>query len=83
MSTIIREPGNPYQVRYDKVPLDLVANAERKFPDKWISENRVDVTDEFINWVLPLIGDPLPEFAEFEGIFAPKKCKDYIPVTLR
>ncbi|MCK9266904.1 diphosphate--fructose-6-phosphate 1-phosphotransferase [bacterium] len=83
MSTIIREPGNPYQVRYDKVPLDLVANADRKFPQKWISENKVDVTDEFINWALPLLGDPLPEFAEFEEIFAPKKCKDYIPVTLR
>ena len=32
MSTILREPGPMYSVRYDKVPLELVANSERTFP---------------------------------------------------
>lgn len=83
MSTIIRTSGCPYKVIYDKVPLNVVANADRKFPQQWIAENKVDVTDEFIKWALPLIGGPLPEFAKFKDIFAPKKCKEYIPVSYR
>ncbi|PKP54700.1 hypothetical protein CVT91_18740, partial [Candidatus Atribacteria bacterium HGW-Atribacteria-1] len=31
MSTIIRKPGGIYKVTYDKVPLDVVANSERKW----------------------------------------------------
>ena len=33
MATILREPGPIYSVRYDKVPLDEVANSERTFPE--------------------------------------------------
>ena len=37
MSTILREPGPIYNVRYDKVPLPEVANSERTFPAEWIT----------------------------------------------
>ncbi len=37
MATILREPGPIYNVRYDKVPLEVVANSERKFPAAWIA----------------------------------------------
>ncbi len=83
MSTIIREPGKKYAVNYDKVELGTVANADRKFPEEWISQNRVDVTDEFIDWAFPLIGGKLPVFAEFKQIFASKKCEDYTPAAYR
>jgi len=83
MSTIVRNPDLPYKVNYDKILLDTVANSEREFPKKWIASNRVDVTDEFINWALPLIGGPLPEFAKFRKIYVPKKCEEYIPVEYR
>ena len=83
MSTIVRKPGNSYKVTYKKVKLDTVANSEREFPREWISSNRVDVTDEFIDWALPLIGEPLPKLAEFKAIFVPKKCSKYIPVEYR
>ncbi len=83
MSTIIRKPGNVHKIIYDKVPLDVVANSERKFPKEWITLDRVDVTDDFINWALPLIGEPLPRFAKFKDIFIPKKCNKYIPTTYR
>ncbi len=46
-----------------QVELGTVANADRKFPEEWIAANKVDVTDEFIKWALPLIGGQLPEFA--------------------
>ncbi len=83
MSTIVRNPDLPYKVNYDKILLDTVANSEREFPKKWIASNRVDVTDEFINWALPLVGSPLPRFAKFKDIYVPKKCGRYIPVEYR
>jgi 6-phosphofructokinase 1 len=83
MSTIVRNPDLAYKVNYDKILLDTVANSERKFPKKWIASNKVDVTDEFINWALPLIGEPLPRFAKFKEIYIAKKCGEYVPVEYR
>ncbi|GAG33302.1 unnamed protein product, partial [marine sediment metagenome] len=56
---------------------------EREFPQEWITPDRMDVTDEFIEWALPLIGSPLPRFAKFKDIYVPKKCAEYIPVEDR
>ena len=39
------------------VPLEDVANSERSFPEKWIAPNRIDVTDEFVDYARPLIGE--------------------------
>jgi len=83
MSTIIRKPGSIYKVTFDKVSLNVVANSERKFPQEWISVGKLDVTDEFVEWALPLIGSPLPRFAKFKGIFVPKKCNKYVPTAYR
>jgi len=79
MSTIIREPGQQYKIRFDKVPLSVVANAERKVPDAWISSDRIDVTDGFVKWAMPLIGPRLPKMARFKEIYAEKVCPAYIP----
>ncbi len=92
MSTILREPGPAYRVRYDQVPLEVVANSERFFPKEWIAPNRIDVTDAFVNYARPLIGDEwvsvplengLPRFTRFQPIFAEKKCPAYIPEAIR
>jgi len=92
MSTILREPGMIYNVRYDKVPLDVVANSERSFPAPWIADHRVDVTDDFVRYARPLIGEDwvsVPvvngrqRFARLEPIFAEKKCNDYVPQAWR
>jgi 6-phosphofructokinase 1 len=86
MATILREPGIIYNVRYDKVPLEKVALSERTFPEKWIAPNRYDVTDEFLAYVRPLIGEDWPSvplingrqrFSQFEMKFAAKKLVDY------
>lgn len=88
MATILRQPGFIYNVYYDKVPLEKVALSERFFPEKWISKNRIDVADEFLNYVRPLIGEdwvsvPIingrQRFAQLKPIFAEKKLKDYTP----
>lgn len=88
MATILRQPGPVYQVRYDKVPLEQVANSERSFPSAWISENGLDVSDEFIRYARPLVGEemvslPLVEgrqrLARFAPIFAEQKLPRYVP----
>lgn len=83
MSTIIRLPGESYKVKYDGIPLELVANSEREFPPDWIMPDRIDVTDAFVSWALPLIGKGLPNFARFKDAFADKKLKSYIPYGYR
>lgn len=88
MATILRTPGIIYNVTYDKVPLEKVALSERFFPEKWIAKNRIDVTDDFLNYVRPLIGEdwvsvPIingrQRFARFKQVFAEKKLPNYTP----
>jgi 6-phosphofructokinase 1 len=92
MSTILREPGLIYQVRYDKAPLELVANSERFFPKEWITPCKTDVTDEFLDYVRPLIGEDWPSvpminglqrFARIKPLFADKKLPEYVPEAAR
>jgi 6-phosphofructokinase 1 len=92
MSTILRESGPIYNVRYDKVPLELVANSERTFPAAWITPNKIDVTDEFIQYAKPLIGEDWASvpvingrqrFTRFEPVFAEKKLPAYVLQALR
>jgi len=92
MATILREPGPIYNVRYDKVPLELVANSERAFPADWIAPGGTDVTDEFVRYAKPLIGsdwpsvplvDGLLRFARFEPIFAEQTLRKYVPQAQR
>jgi 6-phosphofructokinase 1 len=88
MSTLLRVPGLKYAVRYDKVPLEKVANSERAFPAKWLSPSKIDVTDDFLRYARPLIGeewvrvpleDGLQRFTRFAPVFADKKCPVYEP----
>ena len=86
MATLLRESGLIYNVRYDKVPLEKVALSERTFPEKWIAKNRYDVTDEFLAYAKPLIGEDWPSvpiingrqrFARLDMKFADKKLAEY------
>lgn len=88
MATILRSEKAEYSVYYDKVALEKVALSDRQFPEKWISDNRFDVKDEFIDYALPLIGESwiniplecgLPRFARLKPIFVEKKLKNYLP----
>jgi 6-phosphofructokinase 1 len=88
MSTILRVPGAVYDVQYSKVPLEVVANSERVFPEEWIASNGYDVTDDFIRYAKPLLGDgminlPLMDgrqrLARFQPLFANQKLPSYVP----
>ncbi|HEX3728047.1 MAG TPA: 6-phosphofructokinase, partial [Pirellulales bacterium] len=88
MATILRAPGPIYSVRYDKVPLAEVALSERTFPAAWIAANGCDVSDEFVRYAKPLVGEdmvtiPLIDgrfrLARFEPLFANQKLAPYVP----
>lgn len=88
MSTILREPGFIYNVRYDRVPLNEVANSERTFPKHWIASNGFDVTDDFVRYAMPLVGEEMltlpmiggrQRMTQFAPIFAEKKLSAYTP----
>ena len=88
MATLLREPGPIYNVRYDRVPLEKVAGADRSFPDKWISASGSDVTDEFVRYARPLVGDDMitlplidgrQRLARLQPIYASQKLVKYVP----
>ncbi len=92
MATILRNPGPIYNVRYDKVPLEVVANSERTFPKAWIAPSRTDVTDDFIAYARPLIGEDWPSiplvdgrqrFARLQPIYAEQRLPKYVPQGYR
>jgi 6-phosphofructokinase 1 len=92
MATILRLPRSDYRIRYDRVPLEVVANSERAFPETWISPSRTDVTDDFIRYASPLIGTEWPRVELLEGVqrfarlqpaFAERKLAAYQPQAYR
>lgn len=88
MATILRNPGPGYSVRYAKVPLKEVANSERRFPADWIDESGCDVTDDFVRYARPLVGDEMvnlpmvdgrQRMTRFEPIYAEQRLPNYVP----
>ena len=73
------ENGN-YVCKNVLMPLELAANTEKKVPLEWIINDGTYVSDEFIEYALPLIqGDAkaplengLPRFARLKKVYAGK-----------
>ncbi len=69
---------NGYQCRPQLFALSLVANTEKKVPVEWISADGNGVTQDFIDYCLPLIQgetgmakeDGLPRFCRLKRVFA-------------
>jgi len=92
MATILRNDGPVYSVRYDEVPLPEVANSERSFPADWIAPSGCDVTDEFVGYAKPLVGEEMitlpmidgrQRLTRFEPIYAEQKLPNYVPQANR
>lgn len=88
MATILREPGSIYSAKYDKVPLEKVAAADRSFPSQWIAANGYDVTDDFVRYCRPLVGEDMTtlpmidgrqRLTRFKKIHAEQKLPKYVP----
>lgn len=92
MATILRKPGNSYKAIFDKVDLEKIAKSLRLFPLSWITSDGIDVTNDFIRYAMPLIGESWPEiklekglqrFTKFSIKFINKKLSNYIPIRFR
>ncbi len=88
MASILRADRENYTIEYGKAPLSEVANSERHFPSDWITECGTDVTDDFVKYARPLIGDnwvsvPIIDgrirLAQLDKIYADQKLGSYIP----
>lgn len=55
MVTLLRKANEPYEIEVSSVPVSLVANIEKKVPKSWISKKDNNVTQEMIEYLLPLI----------------------------
>ena len=62
MITIERTGDAPYTVRYGATALQRVANTERLMPDEMIASSGDDITSAFLEYALPLLGDPIDPF---------------------
>ena len=62
-----RLPGAEYAVRPIRIPIEQVMLTERTMPDEYINERGNDVTDAFVEWCRPLIGEPLRPFVTFKN----------------
>ena len=74
MTAIKRISNDPYQAEIIRVEAEKVANHVKLVPDEWINEKGNGVTEEFIDYVLPLIQgeidikteNSLPVFSKLE-----------------
>ena len=55
MVTLVRDDNEEYRCLTGCIELDKVANREKKLPVEWITASGFDVTDEFIEYLRPLI----------------------------
>lgn len=87
MVTLVRESNNPYRCTTGLADLDAVANSEKKVPRAWINERGNMPTQEFLDYVRPLvqgevpiqIRDGLPLYARLKGILAEKRLPPWQP----
>ena len=65
-----------------------MANSERKFPASWVTPDRIDVTDDFVRYAKPLVGEgmvSLPmidgrqRLTRFQPVYAAQKLAAYVP----
>ena len=60
-----RTSDDPYQMETFLADIQEVMMYEKKMPDAFINEEGNGVTQEFIQWCRPLIGEELPQMASF------------------
>ncbi len=76
-----RVSSKPYKIKYALIPLAKAANTEQKVPLEWILPNGKGLTQDYIDYALPLIQgeskakleDGLPRFAKLNKVRVTKK----------
>ncbi len=65
MAGMLRKDGVDYQVEDVLIPIEQVMMDERLLPAEYIAPSGNDVTDAFVQWCRPLVGDLPIDFANF------------------
>lgn len=65
MVAFSRISEKPYEMKPFLVDIDEVMMYERKMPDEFINEEGNGVTQAFLDWCRPLIGEELPDMISF------------------
>lgn len=73
-----RKPGKEYAIEYKLMDIAMAANTEKKVPLEWIKDDDTGLTQEFVDYALPLIQgeskspleDGLPRFAHLKKVRA-------------
>jgi 6-phosphofructokinase 1 len=64
MVILERAEGPTYRCTIGMADLEQIANVEKRLPADFHTEEGNFVTDAFIDYALPLVGAPLPQFVE-------------------
>ena len=67
-----RVSENPYGIEDFLVDIDEVMMYERTMPDEYINAEGNGVTQAFLDWCRPLIGEELPDMISFNGFYGKK-----------
>lgn len=62
-----RLPGEEYRAETILIPIEEVMLHERTMPREFIAENGHDVTQAFIDWCRPLLGEPVRRYVTFKN----------------
>jgi len=81
MPAIIRKSDSPYRWRIEAVPLDRVANVEKKLPRDFITADGFGITEKARTYLAPLIRgetfppfkDGVPRYVRLKNVAIPKK----------
>ena len=73
-SITIHRTGN-YSVNYQLTPIEEIAAKTRLMPDNFINKAGNNMTDDFIHYLVPLLGSDVPEYATLRAPLAPKILK--------
>ena len=76
-----RISSKPYKIKYALISLSKAANTEQKVPLEWILPHGKGLTQDYIDYALPLIQgdskarleDGLPRFAQLKKVRVAKK----------
>ena len=64
MSGLKRVSNEPYRCEEILIPVEELVLHERLFPKEFISENRLDVNEAFLQWCRPLTGERIQDFIQ-------------------
>lgn len=62
-----RLPGAEYRTETILIPIEEVMLHERTMPKEFIADNGHDVTQAFLDWCRPLLGEPVRKYVTFKN----------------